>query len=145
MQRGRTAAAALALAVTSLLGFAGTSSADATGATGATSDHLDRGSTLWAGSQIESSTRYGYARLVMQTDGNLVLYGSNWGVCWASHTYGLGGNRAVYQGDGNFVIYTGSGRAVWASNTLGTGGTNVNVNYNGQVWVGVTRLTGDCG
>ncbi|GLX23380.1 MULTISPECIES: hypothetical protein [Streptomyces] len=144
MQRGRTAAAALALAVTSLLGFAGTSSADATGATGATSDHLNRGSTLWAGSQIESSTRYGYARLVMQTDGNLVLYGSNWGVCWASHTYGSGGNRAVYQPDGNFVVYSNKGD-VWASHTMGSAGTNVNINWNGEVWVGVTRLTGACG
>ncbi|MCX5378620.1 hypothetical protein [Streptomyces sp. NBC_00091] len=144
MQRGKTAAAALALAVTSLLGFAGTASADAADATGVTSDHLNRGSTLWAGSQIESSTQYGYARLVMQSDGNLVLYGSKWGVCWASHTYGSGGNRAVYQGDGNFVIYNNSG-AVWASNTLGTGGTNVNINWSGQVWVGVTRLTGACG
>jgi hypothetical protein len=55
-------------------------------------------------------------RLVMQTDGNLVLYAISTPKCWTG-TSGANG-IAVLQSDGNFVVYFG-GSAPWASGTAG--------------------------
>jgi 3-deoxy-D-arabino-heptulosonate 7-phosphate (DAHP) synthase len=56
------------------------------------------------------------ARIVMQGDGNLVIYRTN-GItaAWATMTFG-GGHVLVMQNDGNLVMY-GAGGAKWASNT----------------------------
>jgi len=51
-------------------------------------------------------------KLVMQNDGNLVLYGPN-GPVWASNTSGNRGAYLVLQDDGNLVIY----KAVWSTGT----------------------------
>ena len=60
--------------------------------------------------------------LVMQTDGNLVIYTSGGKPVWASNTAGTGSrNSLVMQDDGNLVVYTSSGKPVWASNTAGSG------------------------
>jgi hypothetical protein len=83
------------------------------------SDHLTIGQTLLAGHYLR--TAEGYHGMLMQPDGNLVLYGPGYHVLWASNTYGVGANRVVMQGDGNLVIYTAANRPVWASNTSGTG------------------------
>jgi hypothetical protein len=53
---------------------------------------------------------------VMQQDGNFVLYTPQ-GPIWASNTQG--NNVLVAQNDGNLVMYNGAGGAVWASNTSG--------------------------
>lgn len=56
--------------------------------------------------------------LVMQGDGNLVLYRSNGQALWNSRTAGTGKhNRLVVQDDGNLVIYTNANKAVWSSGT----------------------------
>jgi hypothetical protein len=62
--------------------------------------------------------------LVLQNDGNLVLY-TPYRVAWASNTAGSGANRMIMQPDGNLVLYTQAGRAVWASNTAGRGASDV--------------------
>ncbi|WP_272148354.1 protease pro-enzyme activation domain-containing protein [Burkholderia cepacia] len=60
-------------------------------------------------------------RLVMQDDGNLVLYNTtNGAAVWNSATNGNAGAYAVFQTDGNFVIYSTSGNALWFSSTNGT-------------------------
>ncbi len=60
--------------------------------------------------------------LVMQTDGNLVLYEAGvTAALWASNTAGSAGALAVMQDDGNFVVYTAAGTPVWSSNTAGVG------------------------
>jgi len=67
--------------------------------------------------------------LVMQGDGNLVLYevagtpptpGSSFQgyPTWASQTYGNAGAFFVVQADGNLVVYSGT-NALWASGTQG--------------------------
>jgi hypothetical protein len=63
--------------------------------------------------------------LVMQTDGNFVLYNENGTPIWATGTYGNTGDDTVFQTDGNLVVYTASGVPIWASNTYGlaAGGT----------------------
>lgn len=59
----------------------------------------------------------GKARLVLQDDGNFVLYDENDHARWAANTYGRG-QRATMQGfDGNLVVYNGENQALWASNT----------------------------
>jgi hypothetical protein len=45
--------------------------------------------------------------LVMQGDGNLVLYQQGRAL-WNTQTNGRGGHHAVMQSDGNFVLYVGS-------------------------------------
>ncbi|MFD0009159.1 hypothetical protein ACFVJ4_43440 [Streptomyces sp. NPDC127178] len=78
-------------------------------------------------------------RLVMQYDGNLVLYRKRDGAAiWSTGTHGHGGAYAMMQIDGNLVIYTASGkypvypwgvrpyetptRALWSSRTNGNAG-----------------------
>lgn len=54
--------------------------------------------------------------LTLQSDGNLVLYASSGAPLWASGTYGQPSVEAIAQQDGNFVLYS-STQATWASNT----------------------------
>jgi len=58
--------------------------------------------------------------LVMQDDGNLVIY-DNGRPIWATNTNGKGGSYAVIQDDRNFVVYTDGNRPIWASNSNGRG------------------------
>lgn len=81
--------------------------------------------SLEAGESITTANRY----LVMQYDGNLVLYRYADGVIgealWASGTFAgshaVVNYKAVFQGDGNLVIYNASGNAKWASRTQHSG------------------------
>jgi hypothetical protein len=77
------------------------------------------GSTLSAGQELQAGqdlvSSGGQHTLVMQTDGNLVVYG-NGCVIWASNTTGTGSsNYLAMQGDGNLVVYTGTSHPVWAA------------------------------
>jgi hypothetical protein len=60
--------------------------------------------------------------LVMQGDGNFVLYAPGGRAIWSSGTNGASGATLGVQDDGNVVIYVGA-RAVWSTNTVGAGGT----------------------
>lgn len=73
-------------------------------ALGVTSDSCDAQPFTWLMAEADN-------RLVMQEDGNLVLYGN--GVRWASSTFGNPGAFAVMQDDRNFVIYSAAGRPLW--------------------------------
>jgi hypothetical protein len=82
---------------------------------GVKGDSLPAGEKLGAGQCLVSKSRN--AVLIMQLDGNLVLYKvSNSEVLWASSI--LSGDRVENQLDGNLVVYKGSS-ATWASNTAG--------------------------
>jgi hypothetical protein len=74
----------------------------------------------------------GDVRLVFQGDGNLVLYGANNSVLWASYTQDKGANQAVLQADGNLVIYTPSGVALWNSGTGGQPGAFLQIQSSGS-------------
>jgi hypothetical protein len=54
--------------------------------------------------------------LVMQGDGNLVLYWNGHGALWSSVTANTSGQLAAFQDDGNFVVY-GSNGALWNTGT----------------------------
>jgi surface antigen len=97
------------------------------------SDVLTANETLWAGQYILSQNVL--YLMVMQGDGNLVLYGGGMRPLWSSGTAGSGANRVVMQGDGNLVIYTPSNRAVWNSRTAGKGSSSFYIQNDGNAAV----------
>lgn len=76
---------------------------------------LKPGQVLNPGDYVRSAN--GGYRLLMQTDGNLVLYvkvGTWWVAIWSTQTHGYSGVHAVMQKDGNFVLYQGTD-AIWST------------------------------
>jgi hypothetical protein len=78
----------------------------------------------YSNKQLWSSNTKGDARdLVMQNDGNLVLYAKNDSVIWASETTGKKGDYFLaLQDDGNLVVYQGiyqspKATPIWATDT----------------------------
>lgn len=101
-----------------------TMSAQATGAT------LTAGSQLTAGQSITSPS--GLVTLIMQTDGNLVVYGAG-GVLWHAGTTGNAGARFVLQQDGNAVVYAANNTALWSSGTATKGGQSLTIQDDGNL------------
>ena len=82
-------------------------------------DKLVSGQTLPNNFYLQSNN--GKYRLVMQTDGNLVMYNGGT-VLWRSNTAGAGSGATVtMQGDGNLVVHAG-GTPRWSSKTNGKTG-----------------------
>src|SRR5258708_1977789 len=77
-------------------------------------DRLNSGESIQVNESLGSPD--GQFSLVLQEDGNLVLYGQDGQPVWASGTDGLDVARATLQEDGNLVLYSSGGDAVWASN-----------------------------
>ncbi|WP_338786163.1 MIR domain-containing protein [Metabacillus sp. FJAT-53654] len=96
-------------------------------------NQLQPGQQLLANQQLTANN--GRAFLIMQEDGNFVLYevhkGKNIPV-WASNTNGSGAVKAVMQGDGNLVVYKPNGQAVWASGTDGNSGAYLSLQDDGN-------------
>jgi hypothetical protein len=67
-----------------------------------------------------SGAGYKDNRLVMQGDGNLVLYNAAGTPLWNTETQGNPGAYLTIQTDGNLVLYTPSGVALWATYTIHT-------------------------
>lgn len=98
---------------------------------------LGRGEALIAGYRLTASD--GSHQLVMQHDGNLVLYRtSGMTALWSTGTSGAG-DRATFefQGDGNAVLYSASRQALWSTATLGTGSSYVGIQPDGNLVVGL--------
>jgi hypothetical protein len=99
------------------------------------------GETLQPGEMLASQN----ARLIMQADGNLVLYhrtgGENkGGALWASGTSGNPGAFAKVQTDGNFVVYKQGGgadasTALWQSKTYGYDGARLELQADANLVV----------
>src|SRR5215469_2289043 len=75
------------------------------------------------------------AHLVMQADGNLVLYTSDGHPLWASNTWDTPANHAIMQNDGNFVVYDANGRAYWDTGTWGNPGAYLVLQQTGNLVV----------
>ncbi|WP_369390186.1 hypothetical protein AB5J72_22990 [Streptomyces sp. CG1] len=99
--------------------------------------YSNTGSALWSdGTYMRSATigsgqkLYGgwwaqakYTRLVVQPDGNVVLYRKRDGkALWSTGTYGHSGAYAYMQSDGNLVVYSSTGTALWSTHTSGHSG-----------------------
>lgn len=74
----------------------------------------------------------GRFQLVMQGDGNLVLYGPS-GALWSTVTAGSSATLAQMQTDGNLVVYTSAYRPVWASNTWNNPGSALQLQDDGNL------------
>ena len=70
------------------------------------------GTALWASHTAGTAT----STLVMQGDGNLVLYKTGGAARWSTATHGHPGARLAVQNDGNVVVYEGS-TPLWATGT----------------------------
>ncbi|MFF0295401.1 hypothetical protein ACFYST_05305 [Kitasatospora sp. NPDC004614] len=131
----RTTAALVGAAAIALM-------APATGASAATDvADLRSGDKLLSGQSMKS----GESVLVMQTDGNLVLYlESSTGTrvstaMWSTGTYGNPGAYAYMQEDGNLVVYrqgsTAGSDALWSSRTWSNPGGHMTLNWGDiTVW-----------
>jgi len=79
----------------------------------------------------------GKSRLLMQPDGNLVLYDETLHARWATGTFCSSYcYNATFQADGNFVVYKGtltSAPPVWASNTCCHNGWNLMIQADGNM------------
>lgn len=70
---------------------------------------------IWAA----NTWNMGGDKLIMQEDGNLVIYKSNGTPIWSTNTWGKPNSRLEVQDDGNVVIYSASNQPIWATNTGG--------------------------
>ena len=105
--------------------------------------YLSQSVVSGAGTRIGSQISSNGTTLVMQADGNLVMYAgaTSWGryypaastAIWNSGTWGNPGAYAVMQADGNFVVYKGpwaSKVAIWNSGTFGNSGSQLHLQYD---------------
>lgn len=80
--------------------------------------------------------------LIMQGDGNLVLYDAAGHPLWNSRTEGHPGSMAIMQGDGNLVVYAPGGHPLWANGTAGRPGARLALQSDGNlvIYLGSTAL-----
>lgn len=95
------------------------------------SDRLNPNQSLNVGDMLISQD--GRFTLILQQDGNLVLYWSGGPARWATGTNGRTVSRAIMQSDGNLVLYAPDGTAVWASGTVGHPGSFLIIQNDGNV------------
>lgn len=88
------------------------------------------GETLAAGDAFTSCD--GRYSLIMQDDGNLVVYNGLSKPVWATGTQGAG-NTAVFQDDGNLVVYAPGGVPLWESGTGGNWGSTFIMQNDGNL------------
>lgn len=72
------------------------------------------GQTVYAGGQLDN----GAYKLVMQYDGNLVIYFNTNTAIWATMT-NTSDSRLVMQAEGNLVVYRPNNTAAWSSGSSG--------------------------
>ncbi len=95
-------------------------------------DRLNPGELLRTEQQITSAN--GQYRLIMQRDGNLVLYDdARRQLLWESNTQGQRVERVIMQRDGNLVLYLRNGQPAWASNTSGKPGSYLLIQNDGNM------------
>jgi|SRR5262245_21045062 len=95
-------------------------------------DRLPAGARLNRGAELTAPNRR--TRLVMQADGNLVLYRvDDRSALWSSGTAGQPADRAVMQADGNLVASAADGWVCWASNTAGNAGAQLVLQNDGNL------------
>jgi hypothetical protein len=94
-------------------------------------DRLLSGQGLIPGKSIVSMN--GRFTFVLQSDGNLVLYGPQSQPMWASNTAGRTNVREVsMQNDGNCVLYDACNAHLWASNSANNPGAYLVVQHDGN-------------
>ncbi|MDF5731971.1 MAG: CAP domain-containing protein [Rhizonema sp. PD38] len=74
-------------------------------------------------------------KLILQSDGNVVLYNQQSQAIWATNTGGFKPREFIMQIDGNLVLYDTNGSPKWASNTYNNPGAFLNVQDDGNLVV----------
>lgn len=87
--------------------------------------------SLGVGNQLVSCD--GRFRLVLQGDGNLVLYKNGTTALWHTSTYGNAAHIAWMQPDGNFVLYNTGMQALWHAGTYGNPGATLALQNDGNL------------
>lgn len=91
---------------------------------------------LWPGQTFTTNAPLysddGVFRVVLQDDGNLVVYDNQNRALWASGTNGQAVSQCIMQTDGNLVIY-GYYNAIWASGTWGNPGAYLDMQDDGNL------------
>lgn len=80
----------------------------------------------------EINTADGNYKMILQSDGNLVLYSPN-NAIWASGTDGRAVGYLALQTDGNLVLYDKTDRPLWNSNTPGRGSVKLVLQQDGNL------------
>ena len=93
---------------------------------------LGPGQALTVNQQLQAATRP--LRLILQADGNLVLYKDGSQALWATATNGMAATQAVMQADGNFVVRAAT-KALWSSKTAGHPGAGLVLQDDGNLVV----------
>ena len=91
---------------------------------------IEPGHGLAPGESVSSCD--GRFALVMQGDGNLVLYMGGTAL-WSSRTNGKGGRTADMQTDGNLVVYAAANRPIWSSATNNHPGATLAIQDDGNL------------
>lgn len=94
------------------------------------SGRINAGSILDIGQGVRSPN--GKYALIVQGDGNVVMYHNTMKVLWSSRTSGAS-VRLAMQDDGNVVVYSAAGAALWNSRTAGKPGAWLNVQDDGNL------------
>lgn len=97
-------------------------------------DRLATGATTIIVNSYLRSADKRYA-LLLQPDGNLVLFGPGYHVLWNSQTGGTMAAFLTMQADGNLVLYKANGTAVWNSHTAGQGNSHLVLQSDGNAVV----------
>ena len=98
-------------------------------------NQLAPGQQLTENNQLQTGDAAG--ELIMQGDGNLVLYRSaDHKPLWATGTNGTGATYAEMQTDGNLVVYDPNRHAFWATDTNGHPGASLTSQDTGDIVVG---------
>jgi len=84
---------------------------------GVVQETLRQNAKLQASEELKSTN--GKYKLVLQADGNLVVYDRQGNALWNSSTRGSGAIECVMQSDGNLLLKDKAGRVVWATSTDG--------------------------
>ncbi|WP_406099863.1 mannose-binding protein [Streptomyces sp. NBC_01013] len=84
--------------------------------------------------QVNQAWTTNRIKMVMQTDGNLVVLNEDGKPIWAAMTFGQN-HRAIFQPDGNLVIHNGDDRPIWASKTHDHPGAQLVLRADGKVVV----------
>jgi len=98
-----------------------------------TSAKLDSGDSLQKNRYIVSDN--GYYALIMQNDGNLVMYGPGSLLVWTSQTAAAGGHHATMMAGGDLVVFDANQNLVWHSGTQWAGASHLTVGDDGNLAV----------
>ena len=97
-------------------------------------DRLNPGELLRAETEQQITSANQQYRLIMQRDGNLVLYDdAKRQLLWESKTQGQKVDRVIMQRDGNLVLYLSNGQPAWSSNTFGKPGSFLLIQDDGNM------------